>query len=872
MGDILGIKLERDGSYLLPNGFDTFYRIYHHNVTVITYILCAIYSNFKEADEVSTVTDLGSLIDQAKLDQYIDQLLFTKCIEVVTNKLTPNTIGDTIRIIRKMWSLNFLKQSLLVFEKLLTQLKINTTIIHSEYIVKVWNPLQSNVTGYVLREFKDFTNPFRTTEIYGNQAPNITQGDIKMAADIPYDFVTNITSSISNKERAEFRVILLFVTHDIKLRRLLEFPTSINYFIGMSIPGFCKRNFLPVITVKYGDKTTEFGNNYYDSKNRLNQLCMLNRVFYFGNGHYDHFESRNREYCLLDAFVKKQESKRKTHSITLFEPNQNDIFPKYFCMDFNCFNNPATSNQTEELYEIYEKCLYDRFYCNMRSYVIGNSFINLLLYTAAAVRINSESIKLFETGLQIVSVEGKNCPQIAYLAEYLNLFHSITESPERSSFIYYDISFRRANLLGFTLNLSKTKGQTSNDYEIIPITDGQTKIYLENDNVEVMIYTLNQMPFSKLEFVIILNSSISGERDYNSKSRIVGMRCSGCDVQINLTVYLKIIDDIRMQYTRGYKVSVWLRDYTWSFVYISQKNSDRCDNGSHPVYYGRSIKSLPKLEIIETVTTKLRILSQLAVYVNPSYRKSYENHTFFLTITLYFCSALSIIGFMSILASSITIKDWYKKRYYTIQLSIALAFQLAFLLMEIELITQVVYFMFCYAILVQFFWMLMISYMQYLKFVKVFINYELDIIKTMLFGWLVPAIIILKGVIDYWSCMECNLCYDNSSIFIYYVLIPISFAILLNVIIYAIVMANIWSEHHINPRARKARWGATFIFPFLFGMQWVFIFAVISQWLWLSLVGSYFFHILICSQGFIVSIFAIILDTDTKLTWFGRFK
>ncbi|GJQ68814.1 hypothetical protein Trydic_g19802 [Trypoxylus dichotomus] len=383
------------------------YCIYPQNITAVTYVLHAIYENYREAEEVPSVIDLSSVVAQVKIEHYIDNLLFSKCIELIVDKLATIIYQDVIKIIRDTWMLKFPKHSLSIFENFLTHAKSSSVVVTSNYILKVWNPLRNNIIGYAVHSSDTSAYDFDVTEIYGNQSSsNINIENVKMGAYIPYEF---LTSNTSNYDVKELRVVLLFVLEDRKLRKLLDAP--IERFIGFSIPGFCKHNHLPFLSVY--DKTTDnwssFGTDYFDTYGNSPRTCILNKVMYFGKTYDQPFQSRKKEYCLIDTSA----SSNLPSTV-----GDTSVLPKYICPDFNCFENPVTSDKTENLYRAYRMRLYNSSYSDILFNSIDNqtSLVDFFIRTATNARNDAVlAVKLFEAVLGAIATQVPNdCPVVAH--------------------------------------------------------------------------------------------------------------------------------------------------------------------------------------------------------------------------------------------------------------------------------------------------------------------------------------------------------------------------------------------------------------------------------------------------------------------------
>ncbi|KAK9708604.1 hypothetical protein QE152_g27107 [Popillia japonica] len=96
--------------------------------------------------------------------------------------------------------------------------------------------------------------------------------------------------------------------------------------------------------------------------------------------------------------------------------------------------------------------------------------------------------------------------------------------------------------------------------------------------------------------------------------------------------------------------------------------------------------------------------------------------------------------------------------------------------------------------------------------------------------------------------------------------VPIILIITCNVIVYTIVMINLWKSD-VSDSRKKYRIRATVALPFMLGLVWVVMASVMAPIPIISLVGWYLFYFIIPSQGFILFTFMILLDEDTRRQW-----
>ncbi|KAK9700755.1 hypothetical protein QE152_g31041 [Popillia japonica] len=87
-----------------------------------------------------------------------------------------------------------------------------------------------------------------------------------------------------------------------------------------------------------------------------------------------------------------------------------------------------------------------------------------------------------------------------------------------------------------------------------------------------------------------------------------------------------------------------------------------------------------------------------------------------------------------------------------------------------------------------------------------------------------------------------------------------------NIVVYIAVMINLWKSD-VHQSHKKYRIRATVALPFMVGLVWIVMASIMAPVPIISLVGWYLFYIIIPSQGFILFIFLILLDKDTRFKW-----
>lgn len=266
-------------------------------------------------------------------------------------------------------------------------------------------------------------------------------------------------------------------------------------------------------------------------------------------------------------------------------------------------------------------------------------------------------------------------------------------------------------------------------------------------------------------------------------------------------------------------------------------------------------------------------------------------------ITLIGCS-LSLAGVFGIYLSAILFRQWRKlcSTKFLLQFSTAIAFEmimLAFVNTEANslLLLQADQIIGCialgallhYSVLVTFFWMFIIAYMQYMRYVVVFHKLKTThfFFKSSLFGWAIPIIpIILVLLIDPMSYVpnldvyNYKICYPSGYALYFAVMTPISLITFANFVIFFLVIKSLATESDLVRRNRDKSMTMSqlrlsiFLF-FLLGLTWIFAFLSTAT---TGLVFTYLFCVTATLQGFILFFYFIVMDPIVRRLWIGLFS
>lgn len=244
-------------------------------------------------------------------------------------------------------------------------------------------------------------------------------------------------------------------------------------------------------------------------------------------------------------------------------------------------------------------------------------------------------------------------------------------------------------------------------------------------------------------------------------------------------------------------------------------------------------------------------------------------------------SILSLIGIGGILLTAAIFPQWRANRGNVVLTNYALATLLEIVLLYASghakenavcdltwcFVTGI---LLHYVVLAQFFWVLVISFLQYKRYVEIFGDVTTNLVaKACLVGWATPLIIVVPvGTIytDNYTNAYSSICYPDGLALFIGVLLPILLIVIVNLAIFGMIAKNLFA----NPKVRSTRAGSQTLLKFrllvlLFfqlGISWVFGFL---GKLHISLV--YIFCLTATLQGFFVFLLFIIFNQPTRLMY-----
>ncbi len=265
-----------------------------------------------------------------------------------------------------------------------------------------------------------------------------------------------------------------------------------------------------------------------------------------------------------------------------------------------------------------------------------------------------------------------------------------------------------------------------------------------------------------------------------------------------------------------------------------------------------------------------------------------------LTIITIIGSSVSLFGSAGVFVTATMFPNWRQKLSSKILIHFSASIALHMFLMlvsNVEAIANNV--VACvamgslkhYSILVMHFWMLIIGYCQYKRYVVVLnFNGSRMLLIATIFGWICPLLpVIVVLFINYSLYLpvdnnEPKSCYPTGWALHYMVLVPIGLIFLVDVIVYLTVIVSLnkkgVSTCPSDIARCKRRLSQVRLFAFLFfalGLTWVFGFmsnAVPSCYL----LFTYLFCITATVQGLVLFFYFIVLDPYVRSLWLRYFK
>jgi hypothetical protein len=182
-----------------------------------------------------------------------------------------------------------------------------------------------------------------------------------------------------------------------------------------------------------------------------------------------------------------------------------------------------------------------------------------------------------------------------------------------------------------------------------------------------------------------------------------------------------------------------------------------------------------------------------------------------------------------------------------------------------------------YSVVAQFCWMLVIAFLQFQRFVVVFgETSRYVLLKACLFAWgfpLVPIIFLLSFDKENYVNGNVGLCYPSGYGLYLAVWLPISLAVVMNLVIFMYIMKNVINKKTecsaVGSDDAVYQWRLVVLLFFMLGLTWIF--GIFSE-LDFGVVFVYLFCSTATLQGFIVFLFFIVFNANTRYLYSRAFR
>lgn len=831
-----------------------------NDITKTTIYLQNVYLSIETMKQDPNNLEILNFIKQVKLIENIDKLLYLECIKIIARNLSVDKYGSFLdNIINNHLAISSLNNFLINADA-------DTTIISSNYGLKIWYPFQNNVSGITL--YDNFRNTPLIKEIYMNMSYNMNTSGALLSAYVPGEVLYDLTYELSYSRKKEIKIIMLFIKMNNNLRNEFQVPHNVTYLIGIAIPKLCKMNYLPMIYASLTSYTnnltlwSQFGANYFDRVTYSGYRCIFDQISYFGKADDYEYNSLRNAYCLVSTF-----DKISFKNISWVVPVDQPIFPPYLCVkknydimstyclldtpreiyvDYTCLDDFSVSNQTELLYQQYVACVYNRNEC-LNSFIYCHNFIDVLLQNnmlwmkggSNLLGINNSSVII--KCLEKISLYVPDDQKVLYTSVLLELVDfSELHIPLDSAYKHIIIENVRMNdgAVYWKNTFEPLSNYSISDINFMPEPHVSALAFLEK-------YELFN---SRIDFIVI--DSIKLNYSGDCRSDIIGVKvmCEFCDF-INFTIFLRITYG---KYTNwGYWYWVTVEKGTMTLFCIAEQGHGKCSPDTELLIFQ---KPLETGEIINSS----RFLRDFRS-IGPDFSLFELENLLGISLVI---SIISLLGILNIL-SFLVYNKRCRKKFYTVQICFAQIFQLSpFLPLLSTFEPYIVYSAWFYGYLAELTWIFMYIYTKYMKFVGT-VNCTSKLF-LLIIGWLVPAIIlVLSNQLDT-LCWECNLCYQGESIFLQFIAVPFVLICFVNLIILVVTKIQIRIkilQKKTNIKIAKVR--SASIISIFFAI-WVPLLVIFASLLLFPRSLFYIYYCMLPSQGLVLFASLIFLEVRKK--------
>lgn len=304
--------------------------------------------------------------------------------------------------------------------------------------------------------------------------------------------------------------------------------------------------------------------------------------------------------------------------------------------------------------------------------------------------------------------------------------------------------------------------------------------------------------------------------------------------------------------------------------------------------YLKRFDNFPHLAVCECIH-----LTHFGYLVNNGKIDARNEHI--LTVITVIGASLSLFGTFGIFITAAMFQAWRKKLSSKILIHFSASIALEMCLIIVTNADFIAYTsapcivmgsMVHYSVLTMFFWMFIIAYFQFRRYVVVF-NFTVKhlLLKSAIFGWgapLIPVITVL--IIDHSMYLPVNsdelgFCYPTGLALNFGVLAPIGFIFSVNCIVYLSVLISLYrglsiSSSMSETAKMRVRLSQIRLYAFLFfslGLTWIFGFLSRVHPA-CHLMFTYLFCLTSTIQGLVLFFYFIVVDPYVRSLWLKYFR
>lgn len=250
----------------------------------------------------------------------------------------------------------------------------------------------------------------------------------------------------------------------------------------------------------------------------------------------------------------------------------------------------------------------------------------------------------------------------------------------------------------------------------------------------------------------------------------------------------------------------------------------------------------------------------------------------------YLGDAITVMGISGIFATAIMFKRWRRKQGTIILLNLSVAILIEVLLMQAT-DTKILFapqgcgvlgIFLHYIIISKFCWMLVYSFLQYMRFVRVLsVLPEYIVLKSVIFGWgfaIIPVTIVNIITRSAYTQKKYNFCYPTGVYLYLGTLMPVLIIVCINTYVFIAIMREVTfknvESHGSKENIHKLQVQLAILLFFVLGVPWLFfVFANLIPVSWIQISLAYFFCVTSNIQGFILFLFYVVFNNETRVAW-----